>query len=176
MFEQTFPCKKRNLWWCVFILGFVIGELLSQRVVMAEDNVPTTITSKTMAAFNKDRKAIFRGSVVLTQGALVVRSDIMIVWFKEKDHHGNQPKGENPDRQRIERIVAKGRVVIEKAKSRATCRNAVYYKDKEEIVLTGSPVAWQEGTRVNGPKMTMYLKENRSIVEGGSKVVIMEDQ
>jgi len=157
-------------------MGLVIVEPSFQGSATAEESVPTTITSKTMAAFNKDRKAIFRGSVVLTQGALVVRSDIMIVLFKKKDQHDDQPKGENPDRQRIERIVAKGRVVIEKAKGRATSQHAVYYKDKEEIVLTGSPVAWQEGTRVSGPKMTMYLKENRSIVEGGSKVVIMEDQ
>jgi lipopolysaccharide export system protein LptA len=38
--------------------------------------------------------------------------------------------------------------------------------------LTGSPVAWQTGTRISGPKMTMFLKENRSVVEGGTRVVI----
>ena len=33
-------------------------------------------------------------------------------------------------------------------------------------------MAWQEGTRISGPKMTMYLKENRSVVEGGTRVII----
>jgi lipopolysaccharide export system protein LptA len=72
-------------------------------------------------------------------------------------------------------IEATGRVLIEKDDGRATCRKAVYHGDEEKIVLTGEPVAWQKGTRVTGKKITMYLAEDRSIVEGGSRVSIQPE-
>jgi lipopolysaccharide export system protein LptA len=48
----------------------------------------------------------------------------------------------------------------------------VYYEDEKKIVLTGDPVAWQKGTRVSGEKMTMFLADDRSIVEGKTRVTI----
>jgi lipopolysaccharide export system protein LptA len=73
-------------------------------------------------------------------------------------------------------IEATGRVMIEKDEGRATSQKAVYFADEEKIVLTGEPVAWQKGTRVTGQKITMYLAEDRSVVEGGSRVQIEQVQ
>jgi lipopolysaccharide export system protein LptA len=72
----------------------------------------------------------------------------------------------------VSMIEAIGRVTIEKAEARAQCQKAVYYEDEKKIVLTGDPVAWQKGTRVTGEKMTMYLADDRSIVEGKTRVTI----
>jgi lipopolysaccharide export system protein LptA len=72
-------------------------------------------------------------------------------------------------------IEATGRVRIQKADGRATCRKAIYYEGEEKIELTGDPIAWQQGTRVTGKKITMYLAEDRSVVEGGSRVMIDEN-
>jgi lipopolysaccharide export system protein LptA len=72
----------------------------------------------------------------------------------------------------ISKIEATGRVKIEKQDGRATCQRAVYYEDDKKIVLTGEPVAWQKGTRVTGQRITMFLEEDRSLVEGGSHVTI----
>ena len=131
-----------------------------------------------MTAKSKDRQAIFRGAVVLTQGELIVHSDIMIVWWKPSDRSSNGVSGEKESQSgnKIEKIVAKGKVIIKKPTGRAICRQAIYYKDKEIIVLTGSPVAWQEGTRVSGSKMTMYLNEDRNEVEGGTRVIIKDEE
>lgn len=38
-------------------------------------------------------------------------------------------------------------------------------------MLTGEPKAWEKGDMVTGTKMTIYIKEDRSIVEG-SKVIV----
>jgi lipopolysaccharide export system protein LptA len=51
----------------------------------------------------------------------------------------------------------------------------VYYQSEEKIVLTGNPVAWDKGTRVSGKQITMFLAEDRSVVEGGSHVRIEPD-
>jgi lipopolysaccharide export system protein LptA len=47
----------------------------------------------------------------------------------------------------------------------------VYSQHDEKLVLTGDPQVWEEGYHVTGVKMTMFLKEDRSIVES-SRVVI----
>jgi lipopolysaccharide export system protein LptA len=75
----------------------------------------------------------------------------------------------------ISKIEATGRVKIEKENGRATCRRAVYFEEERKIVLTGEPVAWQKGTRVTGKQITMFLDEDRSVVEGGSHVTIEAD-
>lgn len=116
----------------------------------------------------------------MVQGELVVHSDVMIVYFKEKPP-SNSPSvpasgTQSESGKEINYIEAKGRVRIEKGESRATSQHALYYKAEEKVILTGSPVAWQTGTRISGPKMTMYLRENRSIVEGGTQVIIEESE
>ncbi len=161
----------------------------------------TTITSEKMTVKNQENKAIFEGTVVLTRGSLVVHSDVMVVLFRP----GGQPsqgtpgavrgngapggagaadKGAKPGpgalpttgNRSVSLIEATGRVMIEKDEGRATSQKAVYFADEEKIVLTGEPVAWQKGTRVTGQKITMYLAEDRSVVEGGSRVQIEQNQ
>lgn len=177
MYEPKFPYSRRirNLFSILLAGGLLVGIPLHG---VGAEKEPTTITSKTMMANNKKRQAVFKGEVILVQGDLKVKSDVMIVRFKASDHQpsANAKNPEGGGARAVDQIVAKGKVVIEKAKGRATCGYAVYYKDEEKIVLTESPVAWQDGTRVSGPKMTMYLKENRSVVEGGTRVVIAEQE
>jgi lipopolysaccharide export system protein LptA len=142
--------------------------------------VSTTITAKKMTVKNQDSQAVFEGAVVLTRGSLVVYSDRMVVLFRTQD----SPAGDNqkgPDavpavsNRSVNRIEATGRVKIEKDSGSATCEKAIYYHDGDKIVLTGDPVAWDKGTRVSGKQITMFLAEDRSVVEGGSHVRIEPD-
>jgi lipopolysaccharide export system protein LptA len=75
----------------------------------------------------------------------------------------------------VSRVEATGdahRVTIKYENGNATCQKAVYFVDGEKIVLTGDPVAWEKGTRVSGKQITIFLAEERSVVEGGSHVRI----
>jgi len=160
------------------------------------DETRTTITSQRMTVRNQENKAIFEGAVILTKGALVVHSDHMVVFFKAVDPSSGKPSettsaspsGNAPSRpgtrsddlpvmsnRGVSSIEATGKVKIFKADGQATCRKAVYDGATEKIVLTGEPVAWQKGTRVTGQKITMYLAEDRSVVEGGSQVLIEQE-
>ena len=137
------------------------------------------ITSNTMTASSQKNQAVFRGNVKMVQEDLVVHSDIMIVYFQDKNSPapspGGRPRSQKPGRE-IRFIEAKGHVKIKKGESRATCQRAIYDRQAEKVILRGSPVAWQAGTRISGPKMTMFLKENRSVVEGGTRVIITETE
>ncbi len=153
--------------------------------------VSTTITSKKMTMRNRDSQAVFEGAVVLTRGSLIVYSDKMVVLFHSQSNdavqlssggmdRGNQAKSSPPPKgndampvvsnHSVRRIEATGHVKIEKENGNAICQKAVYFTDDEKIVLTGNPVAWEKGTRVSGEQITVYLAEDRSVVEGGSHV------
>jgi len=130
-----------------------------------------------MTASSQENTAIFRENVKMVQEELVVHSDIMIVYFKEKTAQTPSPIGQLPSensKKEIRVIEARGHVKIAKGESRAICTRALYDKLEERIILLGSPVVWQAGTRVSGQKITMFLKENRSVVEGDTRVTIEE--
>lgn len=167
--------KSRRIFRLVLTLAVMAGVVFGGEISATEPG-QTTITSKTLIAQGKARKAIFEGNVVLTQGDLVVRADRMVVFFKKPNHSESNSSSSSALGKKIDLIEAKGKVFIEKGDSKVTCGHAVYYWNEEKIVLTESPVAWQGGTRVSGPRMTMYLKDNRSVVEGGSRVLIFHEE
>jgi lipopolysaccharide export system protein LptA len=50
----------------------------------------------------------------------------------------------------------------------ATGEKAVYYKDEERVVMTGSPKVTEGENFVEGQEITLYLNEKRSVVSGGT--------
>lgn len=163
-------------------------------------SVPTTITSKKMTVRNQDSQAIFEDTVVLTRGPLIVHSDKMVVLFTSRhrdsllpsregsDHHESVQKSSvrkehsavsSMSNRSIQRIEATGdahRVKIKYENGNATCQKAVYFVEGEKIVLTGDPIAWEKGTRVSGKQITIFMAEERSVVEGGSHVRIESEE
>ena len=140
------------------------------------------VKDQKMTFKNQENQAVFDGAVVLTRGTLVVYSDRMVVSFGSQEA-GAEPKpgkttatpAKGPDtvsNRAVTQIEATGRVKIERDAGNATCKKAVYYRDEDKIVLTGDPVAWDKGTRVSGKRITMFLGEDRTVVEGGSHVRI----
>ena len=182
--------------WLLLLNALLLGVTSSSESADAaisksgvDQAVSTTITAKKMTVKNQDSQAVFEGAVVLTRGSLVVYSDRMVVLFRAQDSPANDNqkgheavKGVAPSKgsdavpavsnRSVNRIEATGRVKIEKDSGSATCEKAIYYHDGDKIILTGDPVAWEKGTRVSGKQITMFLAEDRSVVEGGSHVRI----
>jgi len=154
---------------------------------------PTNITAKKMTVRNQESQAVFEGTVVLTQGTLMVYSDKMVVFFHPRG------AGEQSDRtadskstggasspelskrsdvmpgssgQSVKQIEATGHVRIEREGGKATSSKAVFDNGRRIVTLTGDPVAWEKGTRVSGEKIIIYLDEDRSVVEGGTHLRI----
>lgn len=155
---------------------------------------PTTITAKKMTVRNQDSQAVFEGSVILTQGTLMVYSDKMVVSFSPQSADGAKgeanevKKGDSSPSAKttgkggdmmpgssgrsVRQIEATGHVRIEKETGNATSNKAVFDNSRRVVTLTGDPVAWEKGTRVSGEKIIIYLDEDRSVVEGGSHLLI----
>lgn len=126
------------------------------------DSTPIVIHSKTLEVDDGKKIVTFTGDVHATKDDFVMDCRKMFVYYvslPDKEKKGNLAD-------RIERIVATGQVkVSRKTGGVALAEKAVYYPENERIVLTGDPSVVQGKDSVKGDKITIYLKQNRSIVE-----------
>lgn len=189
-----------SVWfWPISVLGAALAlsglayATTASNAKPAPADTNTTITAQRMTVRNQENKAIFEGAVTLSRAGVVVHSDLMVVLFKAepgagpKLGEGGQAEAASAEasakprnaaklpalgNRSVSTIEATGRVRIVKDDGQATCAKAVYVGDEDKIVLTGDPVAWQKGARISGKKITMYLAEDRSVVEGESRVML----
>ncbi|MFZ5877197.1 MAG: LptA/OstA family protein [Nitrospirota bacterium] len=138
---------------------------------------PLAITSRSMTVKNLDHRVIFDKDVTVIKGDMDLQADrVEVVLAKPAQTAASNSSGNGagPDmlsEGNIERIVAEGRVKVVQGKKTATADHAVYHRADETVVLTGHPETWEEGVRIQGSKITILLKEQRSIVDE-SRVVI----
>ena len=122
---------------------------------------------------NNELKIVtFKGDVNAKKDSFVINCDNMLVYYKSTP--GEQGKGDE-SKTSIDKIVATGHVTINRAKGgMATAEKAIYYQEDEKMVLMGSPAVKQGGDLVKGDRITIFLNEDRTIVESSedSKVSV----
>lgn len=124
---------------------------------------PMVIKSKSLELDDQKKEVTFRGSVHATRDDFEIDCDQMLVRYDAS----SKASGEDMAGARIKEIVATGRVVIRRVQGGvATAERAVFFQGDEKVVLTGKPVVKQGNDLVEGEKITIFLKENRSVVEG----------
>ncbi len=117
---------------------------------------PLRITSQVLEADNKNMVILFKGNVIAKQGDLTIQADMARVHY-EKQEGGTE----------IREIVASGNVKIYEGDRLATGNKAVLNNREQTIVLTERPKVLQGKDMVSGEKITVFLKEEKSLVEGG---------
>jgi lipopolysaccharide export system protein LptA len=127
---------------------------------------PVVIKSNSLEVDNVKKIVTFTGEVHAKKDDFVVDCQKMLVYYR------SSPDEEKKDAlaQGIDRIVATGKVRITRTEGGvATADKAVYYQEGDKLVLTGHPSVQQGKDLVKGDRITIFLKENRSIVESGGK-------
>ena len=107
-------------------------------------------------------KVTFMGDVVLKKEGMTLYSDSMIVFYDVPT------KG-------MKEIEALGNVVVRKEGRVALSNRALYDNREETIVLTGDARIIENENQMGGDRITLFLREDRSIVEGG-KVKFYQDR
>lgn len=147
------------------------------------------ITAQSLVFKNQENTALFEGKVVMTKVNFIMHADQMLIYFdggvpsaspKASGKGPGPPRSGGPElpafgNRAVSLIEAMGHVVMEQGGKRAKSKKAVYSQRDEKLVLTGDPEVWEEGYLITGVRMTMYLKEDRSVVEG-SRVLINETE
>lgn len=118
---------------------------------------PVTVDADRMERFGKESLVIFTGNVVARQNNSVQHAERMEVYLDEKG-------------ERILRTVSTGsvRIVTRDCKT-GTAVRAEYFDLEQRMVLIGNARVWQEDTVVSGDTITIFLAQDRSVVQGGKQ-------
>jgi lipopolysaccharide export system protein LptA len=131
---------------------------------------PIVVTADTLEYDYKTNVVVYRGDVIATQGDTKVRSDTLTVTLAaQKD--SDPPETAKKSDQRLQEVVAVGHVRIDSGTRWATGGRAVFEQGARTLVLTENPVLHDGANEVSGDRVTVYLDENRSVVEGGRRRV-----
>ena len=183
------------MWRFISVFAFLLGGTmvlaappLDRSVVSPADTI--VITSQSLVFKNQENMAVFEGKVVMTKVDFTMHADQMVVHFEGTSPAGAKagtkalpssparPSGTEPPsfgNRAISLIEASGNVVMQQGGKKAKSKKAVLSQHDDKVVLTGDPEVWEKGYHISGVRMTMFLKEDRSIVEG-SRVVINETE
>ena len=145
----------------VFALSVVAlgGETAAQQAVLGgshDSSQPIEITADTLEVRQSDNIAIFRGDVDAIQGDMLLRADMLVVYYREQT--------ENPDDLGISRIDAEGNVFISSPEETAQGKRGVYDVDNGRIDLAGDVILTQGENIIEGDTLQMDLNTGKSRV------------
>ncbi len=123
---------------------------------------PIVVTAKRMEADKLGDVITFFGDVVLKKEAMTLNSDTLVVHY-------------DPPARGVREIEALGNVVVMQEGRVALAEKAVYYSSEEKIVLTGDARVIENENQVGGERITLFIRDDRSIIEGG-RVLFYQDR
>jgi lipopolysaccharide export system protein LptA len=160
----------------IVILFCTISLLLVYSISTAKDNVdktgkfnsrePIQITADRLDAYNEKKMAVFSGNAVVKQADWVLKTDRLTIFYhKEADKKEKIGGKEIEGTGDLEKIEARGNVVVTQGMRVAVSDEAVYFQDSGQIVMTGNPMIRENKNKVVGCRIIIYLKEDRGTVE-----------
>jgi lipopolysaccharide export system protein LptA len=122
-----------------------------------DKNAPVVVDADSLDSFQKQGLAIFKGNVIARQNNSVQYADKMEVYTDSKTD-------------RVERVVSTGNVrIITRDCRMGTAERTEYYDAEQRVVLIGNARVWRDSDVVTGERITIYIAEDRSVVEGGKQ-------
>ena len=116
---------------------------------------PVTVDADKMERYGKESLVVFTGNVVARQNSSVQYADRMEVYLDEKGD-------------KILRTVSTGTVkIITRDCRTGTAKRAEYHDLEQRVVLSGNARVWQDDNVVSGDTITIFLSQDRSVVQGG---------
>jgi lipopolysaccharide export system protein LptA len=154
--------------------------LLSSFRVYAENifsdkqlNGSMDITSNSMEVFKDKKLVVFSGNAKVIQGNRVLKSDKLLLYFKsEPDKKNKIGTIETDTAGDLERIEAKGNVYLNNEEKIATGDEAIYFRDSNKVIMIGNASLKEGKTSIKGDRVTVFLNENRGIVEGNTQTQV----
>ena len=115
---------------------------------------PIDITSDTVEGDQKQNTVTFKGNVIAKQEEMTLYANTLVVVY-------------NPDTKKIKEIVATGNVKVVQLDRRATGQKVTFDQDENKVILDGDAVIREGENIIRGERITFYIDEERSVVEGG---------
>jgi len=126
------------------------------------------IRSNELIFHGSENKVSFKGDVVVEHEDMVLEADDVLLILEESENPSISSKfsllSSNEEYQ-VEKIEADGHVVFQGGNHRGRSEHAEFFREKGIVILTGDPEVWEGDSRVAGSRITVFLKEGKSIVE-----------
>lgn len=158
-----------------FALAQDKGPRSSAPTVSREGETPLHITAAQLEADEERHLILFKGQVKAVYGDATLYADRLLIFYRPKKSQGARPDsgaGAQPPSvlgdlggEKLDRIEAQGNVRVVQGDRVATAQQAVYYKDREEIVLTGRPQVWRGENLLKGERLIVHLDSKKVVVE-----------
>lgn len=149
-----------------------------------KESKPLNITADRMEADDIKKIIIFTGNVIARQDDVVMNCDLMRVYYQKTPGSPSKPgqtpgkvdskagadsEGKKEKGHEIFRVYLEGNVKITRGDQVAMGKKGEYLaKHKPRVfILTGKPRVWRNKDVLTGKRITVYLDEDRSVVEGG---------
>jgi lipopolysaccharide export system protein LptA len=156
------PCFRNSL---LFTASLLLIAATTAGAARPDKNArePLVITSNRMNAEKLGDKVTFTENVTLKKEGMTITSDVMIVHY-------------NAGSKDIREVEAHGKVVVRKDGRVALANNALYSREGGTIVLTGDASIVENENKIGGEKITLFMADDRSIIEGRGKVMFYKDK
>ncbi len=115
---------------------------------------PIDIVSDTVEANQKENTVTFIGNVVAKQEDITLYANTLVIRY-------------DPETKKLKDITAIGNVKIVQLDRRATGQKATFQQEENKVVLDGDAVVREGESEIRGERVIFYVREERSIVEGG---------
>ena len=117
---------------------------------------PIDVTADRLTADSERNAVTFEGNVVAHQGDVTLYADRV-----EADY--------SREAQAIDRIEAEGNVRFVQEGREARSPRATFLNLEQRIILSGGATLRQGENTIEGETLTIFLRENRSVVTGGKE-------
>ena len=130
------------------------GLKADQGFGFSASKAPIDILSDTVEANQKQSTVTFKGNVIAKQEDITLYARMLVITY-------------DPDTKKIKEIMAVGNVKIVQLDRRATSQKATFHQDESKVILDGEAVVREGENVIRGERVTFYVDDERSVVEGG---------
>jgi len=153
--------------WVIVVIGLGVPALAQTPSIAIDHDKPVEIVADTLEVLQANKKAIFTGNVVATQGSINMKANSMVVHYRDGAQAGGASGAAG---QGIYKIEAKGNVFFASPQETAQGDEAVYNVDTDTIDLLGNVLLTREKNVLKGTRLNYNLATGRSMLSGGATV------
>ncbi len=166
--------------WMIFFLGVMYSNTAYTKATQESGLIQyeyepgsIVVRSDSFEIDNSRQVVIFTGNVEASRDDININCQKIELYYESIAGDNEPEKGSF----RVLEIIATEQVVVSRPDGgTATAEKAIYYQNDEKVVLTGNPVIKQGADLVEGSKITLFLKEGKSLVEGKAKAILFPDE
>ncbi len=138
-----------------------------------DQDSPVTITAAKLTYADADRQAHYTGGVTARGTGFEAAADEMDVYLLPRSQTSTNQSLSGPGR--LDRMLARGHVVIQQPGRRAEGQILVYTAAADKFVLTGGPPSIFDAERgkITGVSLTFFRADDRVLVEGEASTPVV---